>query len=336
MKMKMTRTRYWTVLLLSTTALLGAPLCGSAKPTHSPAWSDPAKARAEEPGFSVQGEYAATESGKGDFGVQVVALGQGTFDAYVLEGGLPGIGWDKQKKRTRIPGATADGKTSFQGEGYSAVITNGKLALTAGDKALATLSRIERKSPTMGAKPPKGAVVLFDGTHVDSWDKGRLSEDSLLMEGPTSKQKFRDVSLHIEFRLPYQPQERGQRRGNSGIYLQGRYETQMLDSFGLEGMSNEAGGIYKVKAPDVNMCFPPLSWQTYDIEFKAPRFKDGAKTDNAILTVKHNGVLVQDKVECPGATRAAKGGQEAEPGPIFLQNHGNPVRYRNIWVVEKK
>jgi hypothetical protein len=334
----MAKTGVRTLLLLSSTILLGCSACElarAAKP-RGLEWTDPAKAKAENSDFSVQGEYAASESGKGDYGVQVVALGQTRFDAYVLEGGLPGVGWDKKKKRTRISGSTAAGKTSFQGEGYSVVIEDGKLELKSGDKKLATLSHIERTSSTMGAKPPKGSVVLFDGTHVDSWDKGRLSEDKLLMEGPTSKQKFGDVSLHIEFRLPYQPKALGQSRGNSGIYLQGRYETQMLDSFGLEGKSNEAGGIYNVKDPDVNMCFPPLSWQTYDIDFKAARFKDGEKIENAIMSVRHNGVLVQDKVECPGATRSSRGGKEAEPGPIYLQNHGNPVRYRNIWVLEKK
>ena len=331
----MTQNRYWSTLLLASAVLLGHSVSGQAKPPRGPEWIDSAKAKAENPDFSVQGEYAASESGKGDYGVQVVALGLGTFDAYVLQGGLPGAGWDKQKKRTKISGTTANGKTAFQGEGYSVVIQDGKLELNSGDKTLANLSRIERTSPTMGAKPPKGAVVLFDGTHVDRWDKGRLSEDKLLMEGPTSKQTFGDLSLHIEFRLPYQPQARGQRRGNSGIYVQGRYETQMLDSFGLEGKSNEAGGIYKVKDPDVNMCFPPLSWQTYDIDFKAARFKDGEKSENAIMSVEHNGVLVQDKVECPAATLSSKGGIEAEPGPIFLQDHGNPVRYRNIWVLEK-
>lgn len=331
----MTQNRYMTVLWLSSAVLIGSSLCGSAKHIRGPAWTDAAKAGAENPDFLVQGEYAASESGQGDFGVQVVALSEGKFDAYILEGGLPGVGWDKTKKRTLIHGATADARTAFEGEGYSAVIADGKLELKSGDKTLATLTRIERQSTTMGAKPPKGAVILFDGTDVDAWKKGRLSADKFLMEGATSIQTFGDLSLHIEFRLPYQPTERGQRRGNSGIYVQGRYETQMLDSFGLEGESNEAGGIYKVKAPDVNMCFPPLSWQTYDIDFEGARFKDGEKVKNAIMSVRHNGVLVQDKVECPAATRSSKGGQEAEPGPIFLQDHGNPIRYRNIWVAEK-
>jgi hypothetical protein len=135
--------------------------------------------------------------------------------------------------------------------------------------------------------------------------------------------------------LPYQPYDRGQGRGNSGIYLQGRYEVQMLDSFGLEGKDNECGGIYEIRDPDLNMCFPPLQWQTYDIEFRQAEFDQrGKKTAPAQLTVRHNGVLIHKDVEVPRTTRAAPVGQE---GPshefIHLQDHGNPVRYRNIWVV---
>ena len=119
--------------------------------------------------------------------------------------------------------------------------------------------------------------------------------------------------------------------------MQGRYEVQILDSFGLEGKHNECAGIYEVKAPSVNMCFPPLSWQTYDVEFTAPRFdENGKKTSNARMTVRHNGVLVHENVEVPGPTRAAPNKEGSEPGPIFLQDHGNPIRFRNVWVLEKK
>ncbi len=162
-----------------------------------------------------------------------------------------------------------------------------------------------------------------------------MTEDGLLMEGGTSKQKFGGGKIHIEFRLPYVPTGRGQGRGNSGIYVQGKYEVQMLDSFGLEGKHNECGGLYSQKDPDVNMCFPPLTWQTYDIELTSAKVDgDGNVVANPRLTVVHNGVTIHDDVEMAKPTPGGRGSL-AEPGPISLQNHGNPVRYRNIWVVEE-
>jgi hypothetical protein len=141
--------------------------------------------------------------------------------------------------------------------------------------------------------------------------------------------------MHLEFRTPYMPQARGQGRGNSGVYIQGRYEVQVLDSFGLEGADNECGGLYKQRAPLVNMAFPPLAWQTYDIDFTAPRFDAaGKKTHNARITVRHNGVVVHNDVEITAKTGGgAPEGREARP--IKLQDHGNPVHYRNIWIVER-
>jgi hypothetical protein len=162
-----------------------------------------------------------------------------------------------------------------------------------------------------------------------------MTEDGLLMEGVTTEREFGDATWHIEFRLPYQPKDRGQARGNSGAYLLGSYEVQMLDSFGLEGRDNECGGIYKAAPPKVNMCLPPLSWQTYDIDVTAPKFENGAKVSNARMTVRHNGVLIHDQVEIPGGTPGGPKKMEGPTGPLFLQNHGNPVRYRNIWVLPK-
>jgi hypothetical protein len=144
-----------------------------------------------------------------------------------------------------------------------------------------------------------------------------------------TKKAYRDFRLHIEFLIMHE-------KGNSGVYLQNRYEVQVLDSFGLKGENNECGGIYTKVAPSVNMCFPPLAWQTYDIDFTAAKFdKDGKKAANARATVKHNGVTIHDNVEISDKT----GGGQAEgptPGALQLQNHGNPVFYRNIWIIEKK
>jgi hypothetical protein len=132
------------------------------------------------------------------------------------------------------------------------------------------------------------------------------------------------------------PAARGQGRGNSGYYPQGRYEIQMLDSFGLEGKDNECGGIYSISEPDVNMCLPPLAWQTYDVDLTAARFDDeGNKTENGYIRVWHNGVLIHDR-ELEHMTPGGPVKEEsAAPGPVYLQDHNNPVRYRNIWVLPR-
>ncbi|MCB1228515.1 MAG: DUF1080 domain-containing protein, partial [Verrucomicrobiales bacterium] len=198
------------------------------------------------------------------------------------------------------------------------------------------LQRTHRHSPTLEAAAPEGAVVLFDG-QTNRFPNSRVSEEGWLMEGASSKPAFQDGHLHLEFYLPYMPDARGQGRANSGVYLQSRYEVQVLDSFGLEGADNECGGLYKTSRPRENLCFPPLVWQTYDIDFTAARFDaSGNKTANARISVTQNGVLIQDDVELPSVTGGAKLPETAAPGPLFLQNHGNPVRFRNIWFSEKK
>lgn len=271
-----------------------------------------ATAAAADPDFPIQGEYAAP-----GIGLQVVAVGEGTFDFAVYAGGLPGAGWD------RTPPQRADGDAD----------TIRSLV------ASRNLQRLERQSPTLGAPPPSGAVVLFDGSPatLEQWQAGaQRTDDGLLVAGATTRGEFRDYTLHVEFQTPYQPTASGQARGNSGVYHQGRYETQILDSFGLEGKNNEAGGIYEVRDPDLNMCLPPLSWQTYDIDFTAARFDAaGNKIADAQLTVRLNGVVVQRDVRVAHPTRAAPLPETSEPGPIHLQDHGNPVRFRNIWLVPR-
>ena len=154
-------------------------------------------------------------------------------------------------------------------------------------KSLVKLPRVERESPTLGAKAPKGATVLFDGTSVEHWEKGKMKDGLLQATGTISKPKFKDYQLHLEFRTPYKPLARGQQRGNSGVYFGGRWETQVLDSFALDGKMNECGGIYSISAPDVNMCLPPLTWQTYDVDFTSAQFDaNGKRTAWPRMTVK--------------------------------------------------
>ena len=150
-------------------------------------------------------------------------------------------------------------------------------------------------------------MVLFDGSTADKFVHGTLLADGNLLSDATTKQGFGDYTLHMEFRLSYMPNARGQARANSGLYLHDCYEVQVLDSFGLEGLDNECGGFYQLRKPDVNMCFPPLTWQTYDIKFTAPKFTDGKKTANAKVEVRHNGVVVHPEFELAHNTPGRQG-----------------------------
>ncbi len=290
--------------------------------------TDPAEAG---PDFLLQGEYVGENCG-----AQVIALGDGKFHLVGWDSGLPGATADA-KKNQEMDGALENGAVKFKNADWEAMVASGELKGRGKDGEVRTLKRVERKSPTLGATPPAGAVVLFDGKSADAWKNGKMDKNGNLECGTVSKQEFGDFTLHVEFRTPFKPAARGQGRGNSGVYLQDRYEVQVLDSFGLKGENNECGGIYSKHKPRVNMCFPPLSWQTYDIEFEAAKWdSDGKKTRNAIVTVKHNGVLIHEHAEVDGATASSGRKDGLGPGPIQLQNHGNPVVFRNIWVVEKK
>jgi len=291
--------------------ICGAAVAFSGSPARAADTYDTPEAAAADPDFAVQGEYVGDKKG-----IQVVALGDGKFDVVEYAGGLPGAGWD--------------GKTKSQKQGDAAKVKE----LTGG------LKKDTRKSPTLGMKPPEKAVVLFDGTEAtlkSHWKDGaKMTEDGLLTQGCTTKDEFQSFQLHIEFRLPFMPKARGQGRGNSGYYIQGRYECQMLDSFGLEGLDNECGGIYSISRPDVNMCLPPLAWQTYDVDYTAAQFDAaGKKTKNSHVVVKHNGVVIHDRDLTKGTPGGPINGEVPQPGPVYFQDHGNPVRYRNIWVVAK-
>jgi hypothetical protein len=314
-------------------------LCLTAVATAAgPTYTDPDKTDAD---FPFQGEYVGkVKTGDGDvtLGVQVIALGKGKFQAVGYPGGLPGDGWNKEA-RHEAEGELKDGVVVITGDVADGRLKDGAIIVIDKEgKEQGRLDKVNRSSTTLGAKPPAGAVALFDGKSAEAFEGGKVTEDGLLQQGCTSKQKFGSCKVHIEFRTPYQPEDRGQGRGNSGIYVGARYECQMLDSFGLKGENNECGGLYSVKAPDVNMCLPPLSWQTYDIDYTAAKYEGDKLVTNPRVTISHNGVVIHNDVELPGerSTTAAPNKPGPEPGPIYLQDHGNPLRYRNIWVVEKK
>jgi hypothetical protein len=291
------------------------------------------------PDYQLQGEYEGMmpgENGDEKWGGQIIALGDGKFDVVGYQGGLPGNGWKRGDLVKRGSGEVSDGALRVKGDDWTAVVAKGVVEVRTDDGELVgRISKVNRKSPTLGKKPPEGAVVLFDGSTAKNFDGGKIVEKNLLSAACSTKAKFGDHRLHLEFRTPFKAKARGQSRGNSGMYIQSRYEVQILDSFGLDGKNNECGGIYSISEPAVNMCFPPLTWQTYDYDFTAARYDDsGKKTSNARVTIRHNDVVIHDNLEL---THGTPGKNKEGPGPdsLYLQGHGNPVVFRNIWVETK-
>lgn len=288
-----------------------------------------------------EGVAQLSRFGSQKFGLQVVATGGGRFQGRLLIGGLPGEGWNGFAQ-VRLTGEREGRRLTLLGGSYT--ISLAGIARTAtlrykdGDLTLGVLERAERHSPTLGAVVPFGGNLLFQGGEDDKsgtylWNKAEVTPEGYLKAGAETYYGYRDFKFHVEFRTPFMPNARGQARGNSGIYLNGRHEIQILDSFGLAGGEDDCGALYRTKRPDVNMTFPPLTWQTYDITYQAPVFNEkGKKIENAVVSVLHNGVLIHDNVEIEGQTGAHSPEETDQLLSIKLQDHGNPVVFRNIWI----
>jgi hypothetical protein len=263
------------------------------------------------------------------------------------------------------PGKWIDGEIRFSQNGWNGSVSRdgltGSVDLKDKGPVRFVMKKLVRSSPTLGMKPPTGAITLFDGRHFDTWqhEDGRPVSWHLLENGVMevrsaksdedkkngiggdifTKQAFGNCRIHLEFRYPVDPGKSGQSRGNSGFFFQKDYEIQILNSYGLSGLWNECGALYKALPPQVNAARPPMEWQTYDVAYKASVWKDGKKVSAPRITVRHNGVLIHNDVEIPHVTAYAFAGRFREPqgdGPIRLQDHGDPVQFRNIWIVAER
>jgi 3-keto-disaccharide hydrolase len=315
-----------------------------------------------------QGEFTSTDWKTNTLRAQIVGESRSDYRAYFYvaeKDGLEQQGVIKGKTVKTITtflgdiqlGEKLGGLYTLKAEVIKGVFT-GKLKSKSGSTSASfKMKRVFLKSPTLGMKPPAGATVLMmdhgnnpaeqkelfakqrdlffnNWTTQPRWDV--MSDGSIRMKGSsiTSKEEFGSFLLHLEFRTPYMPDDRGQARGNSGLYVQGRYEVQILDSYTDPTRDDHCGGIYKQAVPLLNACLPPNEWQTYDIEFTAPKFNaDDKKFKNARLSVKHNGKVIHDDIELRRCTPGNMyGDKEAPTGRMFIQDHGDYPSFKNAWI----
>lgn len=315
----------------------------------------PASAWAED---SYMGEYTGTyhadQARATKATAKVIAEGPGYYRVVVqaqpLDASEPGPQFE-------ISGVQQGNQVNLFGransEYWHGTIAGNKLTADPGYYGISIeLDRSERKSPTEGAQPPAGAVVLLpyapgQAPDTSAWRGGvwKPQTDGSLQCDPgkgsiLTKKEFGDIKLHVEFWLPLMTGSFGQGRANSGVIINNLYEVQVLDSFGLVPSMGDCGSVYNTARPLVNASLPPERWQTYDITFRAPRMNaDGTVKEKARVTVELNGVKVQDNTAIEGATAGHEPGKppaNAATGPLQLQDHSNHVRYRNVWLVELK
>ncbi len=293
--------------------------------------------------------------GKDPIVAQVIAMPKGQYVVNLM------AKFDTRAPKFAVLGGTPDALSGSASEGeykgakWAAKLTEKSLSgeVTGSHKASFSLKRVMRLSHRLGAKPTAGATVLLGPDTKDlsaTFTRGggkpcgwKLLDGGVMQCAPRggsamTKKKFGSVHLHAEFRTVLMPEHKGQGRSNSGMYIQNRYECQVLDSYGLKGVANECGGMYRAVAPRVNMCAPPGQWQSYDIFFRAPKFDaSGEKQiEGARITVVHNGVLIHNDVVMNKGTGAGGRRNPIAAEYLLLQDHGNPVEFRNVWAADLK
>lgn len=302
---------------------------------------------------NFHGEFTSDEWKDYSIRAEIIGESGSTYKAILIINGN-----DMDEMRVNVPGKTEKNSAKFAGNvnlgndlgvEYTASGTVNKGVFTgslSGKKGEGKfeLKWVQLKSPTLGKYAPEGAIpLMWDGMSQDElnarwevrphWEVKPNGFVQITHTNIVTKQAFQDAEYHIEFRTPYMPNDRGQGRGNSGVYLHGKYEVQVLDSFGLPAKDNECGGIYRYAVPLMNACLPPMETQTYDITFHAARYdSSGTKTRNAVVHIIHNGHVIHDQLELKSRSGGGLGGMEAAEGPLLLQDHNNIVGYKNIWV----
>ena len=288
---------------------------------------------------TVQGFYEGTitdAGGQHKAEARLVALGKGNYKLLIRQSAAEG-----KVTKIELAGKTSGEEIQFAGKAagqpWAGKWEDSYVKGTTGAGGKFEFKRVERQSPTLGAAPPEGAIVLLDGKNFDEvtsrtqeWKTTGGGAIVVPKGGMSSKRTFDgSLKIHVEFKNPLMPEATGQGRGNSGVYLPNGSEIQVLDSFGMTTYTGGGcGGLYRYKDPDAFDEFslasaPPLQWQTYDIEYRVEK-KDGKLVGKPRVTVYHNGIRIHDNAELSN---------NAKVGVLNFQDHGNAVEYRNIWVV---
>ena len=286
---------------------------------------------------SIQGDNETTT-----LGIQIRPMGEGRFEALSYAGGLPGTEGCQLDQTTSYVGIRAGDTLILSGGPLAIFVDADTCTLVGRDGSRAgRLDRVTRTSPTLGAAPPDGAILITGGdADAPAYTGGAEVDDSdgdqpVVGRGVTIQPMAVDFDLHVEFKLPPMFNQTDQNRGNSGVYLQSRYECQVLDSFAQKPVFNGCGALYRFKPPEMNMTLPPGVWQTYDIRLTGARFAaDGRKIRDARISSWLNGVAVQRDVAMPGPTGM---GKKESPTMLatVLQDHGDPVVFRNVWMIDR-